>query len=528
MPKQQTEHLTELIKRLTKAEKRTFRLYVNRQDSKDDKLFMIIFDYIDQHGYLNESDIIKKNPQLKKIQLPNIKSNLYKQLLTNLRLLYRKNNEDIRTREIIDFATVLNSKGMYKASLDMLHRAKANAIAHEDYSLAFISLEYERIIENQYITGSIGIKADVLESESNKYLEKTSLNNALANLSVKTYALYLKYGYVRSKRDSIYVEQYFQSHLPNLSGKELGFYDKVYLYQAYTWYYNMMQDFANNYKFAQKWVDLFDSNPRWKNQNLVLYIKGLHNVLSASYMANRIDKFEPNFKKLANFGKENGQIFNLNDKSVYDIAQGVHLLNYIFLTGEYTSGVKMIRNLESVLESDKNDWDANRKLNFYYKLACVHFGAGDHSRCIDYLNSIINQPMTDLRNDIQCFARILNLIAHYELGNRLLISYQIKSVFKFLIKMEELQMVQKEVFSFLRKIPNIINEQLKNEFISLRNKLTKYQEDEFERRAFLYLDIIAWLDSKILGISIETVIQNNINQAKFNSKQKESVKQNLI
>jgi hypothetical protein len=90
--------------------------------------------------------------------------------------------------------------------------------------------------------------------------------------------------------------------------------------------------------------------------------------------------------------------------------------------------------------------------------------------------------------------------------------------------MEELQMVQKEIFSFLRKIPNMVNEQLKNEFISLRNKLTKYQEDTFERRAFLYLDVIAWLDSKILGIPIEVVIQNNIIQAKLMSKNKESVK----
>ncbi|HMP31112.1 MAG TPA: hypothetical protein PKD85_16015, partial [Saprospiraceae bacterium] len=462
------------------------------------------------------------------IQLPNIKSNLYKQLLTNLRLLYRKNNEDIMTREIIDFATVLNSKGMYKASLDMLHKAKQSAIYQEDYSLAFISLENERIIENQYVTGSIVYKAEVLEKESNVYLEKTILNNSLANLSIKTYAMYLKFGYVRSKRDSIFLENFFQSHMPEIKDKELGFYDKVYLYQSYTWYYYMLQDFANNYKFAQKWVDLFESNPEWKNQNNVLYIKGLHNVLSASYMANRIDKFEPNFKKLADFGKQNELLFNLNEKSIYDIAQGVHLLNYIFLTGKYSDGVKMIRYLEDLLKREKHDWDANRKLNFYYKLACVHFGAGDHSRCIDYLNTIINQPLTDLRNDIQCFARILNLIAHYELGNKLLISYQIKSVFRFLIKMEELQMVQKEVFSFLRKIPNMINEQLKNEFISLRNKLTKYQDDPFERRAFLYLDIIAWLDSKILEKPIELVIQENIQDLHKNSKNRDSVKQNLI
>lgn len=514
MPKPQTEHLTELIKRLTKAEKRSFRLYANRLGNQDDKLFMIIFDFIDQHGYFDEDEVLKKNKQIKKIQLPNIKANLYKQLLTNLRLLYRKTNEDIYTREIIDFATVLNSKGMYKASLDMLHKAKNHAIEHEEFSLAFISLEYERVIENQYVTGSIEYKADVMEKESNTYLIRTAFNNALANLSVKTYALYLKYGYVRNKKDGLLIKEYFESHLPDIKEKTLGFYDKVYLYQSYTWYYYMMQDFANNYKFAQKWVDMFDSNPKWIFKNLVLYIKGLHNVLSAAFMANRIDKFEPNFRKLREFGKENEAVFNLNEKSIFDIANGVHLLNYIFLTGEYTKGVKMIRPLEEALEREKHDWDANRKLNFFYKLACVHFGAGDHSRCIDYLNIIINQPVFDLRNDIQCFARILNLIAHYELGNKLLISYQIKSVFRFLIKMEELQMVQKEIFSFLRKTPNMVNDQLRNEFINLRNKLTKYREDEYERRAFLYLDIIAWLDSKINDLPIEIIIQNNISAQK--------------
>lgn len=47
MPSQQTDQLIQLVRSMTKAEKRSFRLYVNRDNNAHDKLFMQLFDYID-------------------------------------------------------------------------------------------------------------------------------------------------------------------------------------------------------------------------------------------------------------------------------------------------------------------------------------------------------------------------------------------------------------------------------------------------------------------------------------------------
>jgi len=44
------------------------------------------------------------------------------------------------------------------------------------------------------------------------------------------------------------------------------------------------------------------------------------------------------------------------------------------------------------------------------------FRQRDYERTIDYLNKIINWKV-DLRTDLQCYSRLLHLIAHYELGN---------------------------------------------------------------------------------------------------------------
>ena len=88
---------------------------------------------------------------------------------------------------------------------------------------------------------------------------------------------------------------------------------------------------------------------------------------------------------------------------------------------------------------------------FYYRIACLYFGNGNNNAAIDYLNRIINFSIGHLGEDIQCFARILNLIAHYELGHYNLLEHLVKSVYRFLRKMEENNAVQEEILRFLRR-----------------------------------------------------------------------------
>ena len=47
------------------------------------------------------------------------------------------------------------------------------------------------------------------------------------------------------------------------------------------------------------------------------------------------------------------------------------------------------------------------------------------------LQKIINGPV-DMRIDLQCYARLVHLMAHFELGNDAIIESLIKSVFRFM------------------------------------------------------------------------------------------------
>jgi hypothetical protein len=99
-------------------------------------------------------------------------------------------------------------------------------------------------------------------------------------------------------------------------------------------------------------------------------------------------------------------------------------------------------------------------LVFNYKIATLYFGSGDYATCIDYLRRIINDNV-DLRYDIQCYARLLHLLAHYELENFDIMDSLIKSVYRYMTKMETITVIEEEIFKFLRASFRLTRRELK-------------------------------------------------------------------
>jgi hypothetical protein len=97
-----------------------------------------------------------------------------------------------------------------------------------------------------------------------------------------------------------------------------------------------------------------------------------------------------------------------------------------------------------------------------------------------------------------------------------LIEYLVKNTYRFLSKMEDLHRAQKEILFFLRKLPGTPPENLNKAFENLLATLKKLQKDPYEKRPFLYLDIISWLESKISNIPVQKIIQAKHNKINNN------------
>jgi len=508
-----SDPLFQLIHSLEKSEKRNFKLYIKRNSAKEDLKIIRLFDALDKLSEYDEVPLLKKLTGIEKPQLSNLKTHLYKQLLASLRLLKSTESIDLQLHEQLDYSRILYNKGLYLQSLKILEKVKELSIAYHQDSLLQQAISMEKKIETLHITRSIQDRAERLAHEAIEVNDRRRMITRLSNLALQLYSWYIKNGHARNEKDELGVKKFFKENLPSHALKQTGFYERLYLYQSYAIYAFIRQDFLMYYRYNQKWVDLFEREPAMIPVEMSHYLKGYHNLLNAHFDLRNYEKFDQVLRHLEKFEQT-------------DLVQGhdnfrVQAFNYInsakinqhFMLGTFTEGLSLVSYINEKLEEYALFLDPHRILVFNYKMATLYFGSGDYSTSIDYLQKIMNENV-NLRSDLQCYARLLHLMAHYELGNTEIIESLIKSVYRFMARMENLTVIEEEMFRFLRRSFHVPARKLKPEFEKFLEKIKHFEKSRFETRAFAYLDIISWVESKVYEKPMSEIIRKKYIQNK--------------
>jgi len=495
-----------LIKSLSKSEKRQFKLYVGRLGVNTDAKFIALFNLMDKMKAYKEK-VILASGIVKKSQLSNLKAHLYKQILVSLRLNPVNQNIRVQIREQLDFATILYQKGLYKQSLKILDKAKNIAITNEEKNVAYEIVELEKVIETQYITRSIPDRADELAIQAKELSAHNVMTSKLSNLSLQLYGIMLKVGYARSDEDLTNIKSYFEKQLPKHDIEKLGFREKLWLYKSHLWYSFLIQDFLSSYKYANKWVDLFYEHEEMINLNPVFFLKGNHYLLESLFFVKYSSQFRETLEKLEEIVKHKDFTKNDNIASLAFLYLNSNKLSLHFMEGTFEKGLYLVKIVEYGIAKHRDRIDEHHIMLLYYKIACLYFGMGDNKNCILYLKKIISNKNLKMREDLMCFARVLSLVAHYEAGMDYHLEVQLKSTYKFLLKMDDLHEVQKEMIKFLRSLGGIYPNELRKEFQKLHSELKKYEDHPYEKRAFLYLDVISWLESHLENKPVGQIIR---------------------
>lgn len=505
MPNRSADALFQLIKSLDKSEKRYFKLYINRYKKTDVLKIVQLFDSLDRMKIYNEISLLK-NTTLKKDQLSNIKAHLYRQILSSLRFISDEENIDIQLHEMMDHSRILYNKGLYLQSLQVISKLKLIANTHKQFSYLLQASFFEKKIETLYITRSIETRADQLSIESDNVIETLSIINKYSNLSLQLYSWYIKHGHGRNEADEKLIEGYFNKRIPSQSLTIHGFYENLYLTQSYCWYYFIKQDFILFYKHSKKWVEIFNEDPKMKEIETAHYIKGIHNLLSSLFYLQNHKRLDYALKQFDEFSLTPLIQQNLNHTILCFIYLYTNKINKHLLQGSFEEGLELVPVIEKRIDEYEMYIDRHRILVLYYKIACLYFGSGNPSKAIDYLNEIINWKM-NLRTDLQCYARLLHLISHYELGNYVLTIYLSKSVYRFMEKMENLSIVEKEIFYFVGNVFNLPKKQMILEFELMLQKLKSHLLNKYEARVYSYLDLISWLESKLKNVPVQQIVR---------------------
>ncbi len=499
-----------LIKSLSKSEKRQFKIYANRINANKNAQFIKLFDFLENAKKYNEKNIFKKNIATQK-QLPNLKVNLYKQILTCLRLNPSLQTIQLQIREKIDFANILYQKGLHVQSLKILEKAKNIAIEYHEKNIIHEIVEIEKGIETQYIREYMDTKIENLILQSNKINADNDILSKLSNLSIILYSRLIKSGYVKSEKELAEITKYFFEYLPQIDYSNADFREKMGYYMVHLWYSFLIQDFLSAYKNATRWVGLFINNPKMIDANHMTFLKASNYLLESLYMIQSPEKLK---LAIQDFEKEKERLcINDNSESIYFLYYYNSCFNLCFLEGAFKENMHLVKEVLEGVESYKNQIGEHHIMVFYYKIACLYFGLKNYDKCNFYLMKIVKNKHLKMREDFLCFARILNLVSYYEAAKEFELERELKSTYKFLIKMNHLNKVQKAIILFLRKIETLYPSELKSTFSKLYDELKSYADDPYEKRSFLYLDILSWLKSKVTDMDIIEIIKENAAQS---------------
>jgi hypothetical protein len=500
MAKGTSTYLFYLIKSLTKAEKRYFKINYSKGTEGEKSIYSRLFDVIEKQVVYDEKKILANEKYVK--NLPALKGRLYDVILRSLNMFYSNMSTEAVIYRWLQHVQILFNKGLYKQASRLLNKIEALAYEKEDYSTLFKVVGWDRRL---LLTASM-----THESESeikNLNTKELTYSRMHANLQqyltlwdVMTLELKINGLYPRTKNDLKKIKELIQS--PVMKNERMPLSNS-----AREMYYNIIgfYEFCRaNYKSAmlnfEKRLIVLEQTPANIAEQPVNYIAAINNILICQIELIDITGFYANISKLRSLPAKYSSFKNSSTTMLRIFSRSYS--NEILMcikTLNYEKAFSLTNTVEKGVHQYEEHMAVSVKIEFYYSFALLYFISGNKKKSLFWLNKIFIITNNIARQDTEAFANILFLIIHYEKGDSEGLAYAIKSTYRYLYKHKRIYGFETVLLEYLRKgLPKADKPKaIINSFITLKTKMEKVFQNPFDKNALTYFDFISWLDSKI-------------------------------
>ena len=493
----ESDDLFLLIKSLTKNEKGYFKKVANLHSIGGKNKYVIIFDAIEKQKAYDEEALLTKFSSEKFVRQFHVAKNYLYHLILKSTEQYH-NTIDITLRSSLSNIEFLFNKHLYKQAQKLVNKAMQLAVKYERFAALIEIYSIQSKLSRQTIHSSIKQKDwdDLLAAE---ILNIEKINN-LTQYRQMHYSMHIKMllegrsSQTKTKSSDNSLKNIITNPLLSSEKKALSDQGKIYFYACKSSYYHLMNDNESALLNAKKLVEHFESKSELMNDNLKAYQIAISNVIASSI---NVKKYKDVYVYIEKLKSSDQNSKNSTYKNFFFIHQ--MLLTVHINLGKFSESVALIEKIQNELQNKKFDvFHKQHEAAFNYLYAYAYFGAGNYSKANTYLNKILNDS-GKLQGDYYTFAKIFNIVIHYELGHFDLLESLIKSTYRYLFKKNKLLRFESLFLTFMRKTLPKTNskKELLQAFTKLKNELTKLSNDPKEELAFSYFDLIAWLNSKI-------------------------------
>lgn len=488
--------LFELIKSLSKSEKRFFKLSSSLQSGE--KNYLKIFDAIDKQSSYDE-DAIKKQFKGQKFikHFPSEKNHLYKLILKSLRAYYADHSISSILRQEIKNVEILYKKALFKECNKFVNRAKQMAVEYEKFYYLFELISWEKqLLEEAYESGDFDTDLDALIQEETECIEKLRNLAEYQVLYSRINYVFRRGGFARNAEEKEIVAEIANNHL--IKGKNTALSSRA----ASICYYikGLCAATNRNYKESEQHFsrvrEILDDNELIRPDLAKRYIRTLNHLLFCHIDSRDFDKAFDLVDTMRSLTKEDGFDTIAAEVMIFTNTHLAELQIYERL-GDFAAASESIPVIVEGLENYGDKITKEQEILFYYHISVIEFGNGNYNDSLQWINRVLNDNEKHLRQDIYSFARLLNLIIHFELGNYDLLEYIIKSTQRYLNKKDKDYKVENVILKHLRKLTKEDESDRRKLYERMQEELDKAFEQSHERVVLDYFDISSWVSSKL-------------------------------
>lgn len=501
-----SNELYDLIKSLTKSEKRFFKLHSALQAG--DKNYLRLFDAIDKMGEYNEDEIKSQFNGEKFIRhLPSEKNHLYRLVLKALRSYHGDNSISSILKQEIKNIEILYHKALYSECNKFLIRAKKLAIEFEKFYYLFELINWEKtLLEEAFEDGQFTKDLDTLIKEEQEVIEKLRNLAAYHVLYSKINYVFRSGGYVRTDENRAIVDE-IVNH-PLIKGKNTALSKRAATICYYTQgFCNMANgDYETALDKFTRVKHILDEQEHLRKDLSKRYVRTLSNMIMCMIDLGMNDRARDTIQLLRDL-QEDPNFFSEHVRISIFKSTAIAELQLCHKTGDYEKGVRDVEEMLKHLNEYDGKLQKEQELNFYYQVAYIYFGAANYNKSLHWINKVLNDNENTLRQDIYSYARLFNLAVHFELGNYDLLEYTIKSTVRYLEKRDRAFPFEKLIIEHFRKLIRTNNPaDKKAAFVRFKadmDKVVKGSEDEVVLK---YFDFAKWVDTKLENIPFSSTL----------------------
>ncbi|TND07787.1 MAG: hypothetical protein FD123_2938 [Bacteroidetes bacterium] len=502
----------DIIHSMSKNEKGFFRKYSRIHSGKDAKTYLLLFDVLDGMKTYDESELKKK--ALKFIPerlLPATKNYLKNNLVKTLRLFHEEISPEVEINNKLTSIEIFFRRRLKEHCRREIAATRRLIEAHELYRYLHQLAFWERqLLRNDPQSKESHAGSEILHREERANLDRLKNVVEIEALAERLYHITFSVGNIRNEETLQEIRAIFDHPLMQDENRPLTTCTKITYYNMHSKYGELVNDLPHVYDSLSKSIRLLHEREEFRQANTGKYIHALYNFMMVSIWLNRNDAY---FEAYENFRNIPGTLKKSPSPTLLEVHRML-LLNiriYYFSRNFLFDEIILLHDVQgkNILQKKPAIY-AHVHLETCCSFASALFATGNLKGALKWINKVINEARNDLRKDLLASMRLLNLLVHYELGNDVLLLYEIRSTERYLAKIGRKEKSETSLVKFIRLLLEYPGEK-KNRQADLNmiyEETASLRNHDFEKNAFQDIDLVPWMKAKVNGTDYTEAYRN--------------------